>query len=83
VVPLYYHTTNAGSAVASATVEKLFFYPFCLDAGKVQPTGSLNFSRLDSARIVNDRNDSDQDIYAVNYNILRVENGMGGLLYSN
>ena len=83
VVPLYYHTTNAGSAVASATVEKLFFYPFCLDAGKVQPTGSLNFSRLDSARIVNDRNDSEQDIYAVNFNILRVENGMGGLLYSN
>ena len=83
VVPLYYHTTNAGSAVASATVEKLFFYPFCLDAGKIQPTGSLNFSRLDSARIVNDRNDSDQDIYAVNFNILRVENGMGGLLYSN
>ena len=82
-VPLYYHTTTAGSAVASATVEKLFFYPFCLDAGKIQPTGSLNFSRLDSARIVNDRNDSDQDIYAVNFNILRVENGMGGLLYSN
>jgi hypothetical protein len=83
VVPLYYHTTNASSAVASATAEKLFFYPFCLDAGKVQPTGSLNFSRLDSARIVSDRNDSDQDIYAVNFNILRVENGMGGLLYSN
>jgi hypothetical protein len=54
-----------------------------LDAGKLQPTGTLNFSRLDSARIVNDRNDSDEDIYAVNYNVLRIENGMGGLLYSN
>jgi len=38
---------------------------------------------LDSARIVNDLNDCDDDIYAVNYNILRIENGMGGLLYSN
>ena len=84
VVPLYYHTTHAYSPLtASATVEKLFFYPFCLDASKVQPTGSLNFSRLDSARLVSDRNDSDQDIYAVNFNILRIENGMGGLLYSN
>ena len=82
-VSLYYHTTHANSTVAGATTERLFFYPFCLDAGKLQPTGHLNFSRLDSARIVNDRNNSSDDIYAVNYNILRIENGMGGLLYSN
>jgi hypothetical protein len=82
-VPLYYHTTNASSAVATDSIMKLFFYPFCLDAGKLQPTGTLNFSRLDSARILSDRNNSDEDIYAVNYNVLRIENGMGGLLYSN
>src|SRR6056300_208280 len=82
-VPLYYHTTNASSAVASDINMKLFFYPFCLDAGKLQPTGTLNFSRLDSARILSDRMNSAQDIYAVNYNVLRIENGMGGLLYSN
>ena len=74
---------DSGSAVASPTVEKLFVYPFCLETGKIQPTGTLNFSRLDSARIVNDRQDSNDDIYAVNYNVLRIENGMGGLLYSN
>ena len=79
-VPLYFHTTNAAKP---ATVKTLFLYPFCLDTGKLQPTGTLNFSRLDSARIVNDTRDCDDDIYAVNYNILRVENGMGGLLYSN
>ena len=82
-IPLYYHTTNASSDVASDSTEKLFFYPFCLDAGKLQPTGSLNFSRLDSARIVNDLNNSNDDVYAINYNVLRIENGMGGLLYSN
>jgi hypothetical protein len=82
-VPLYYHTQNANSAVASDTNMKLFFYPFCLDASKIQPTGTLNFSRLDSARIVNDRKTSSEDIYAVNFNVLRIENGMGGLLYSN
>jgi hypothetical protein len=79
-VPLYYHTTNAAKP---ATLKTLFLYPFCLETGKLQPTGTLNFSRLDSARIVNDTRDCDDDIYAVNYNILRVENGMGGLLYSN
>jgi len=78
-VTSYYHTTNA----SLGTAKTLFFYPFCLDAGKLQPTGSLNFSRLDSARIINDTLDSDDNLYAVNYNVLRIENGMGGLLYSN
>jgi len=78
-VPLYYHTSH-GSSTPGA---KLFTYPFCLETGKLQPTGSLNFSRLDSARIVNDTVVNTDDIYAVNYNVLRIENGMGGLLYSN
>jgi hypothetical protein len=78
-VPLYYHSSNGDSS----TAKTLFFYPFCLDASKLQPTGSLNFSRLDSARIINDTTNCDKDIYAVNYNVLRIENGMGGLLYSN
>jgi hypothetical protein len=79
-VPLYFNTTNSAKP---ATLKTLFVYPFCLETGKLQPTGTLNFSRLDSARIVNDTRDCDDDIYAVNYNILRIENGMGGLLYSN
>jgi hypothetical protein len=79
-VPLYYHTSNASKP---STLKTLFFYPFCLDAGKLQPTGTLNFSRLDSARLINDSQNVGDDIYAVNFNVLRVENGMGGLLYSN
>ena len=83
----YYHTqsskpeTTDGSE--TGTNSKFFLYPFCLDTSKIQPTGSLNFSRLDSARIVNDTAVSNTDIYAINYNILRIENGMGGLMYSN
>ena len=82
-VPLYYHTSNS-----SVKGTNLFFVPFCLDAAKLQPTGSLNFSRLDSARIQSTGHSTtagkfDEDIYAVNYNVLRVENGMAGLLYSN
>lgn len=78
-VPLYYHTSNGGSS----TAKKLFVYPFCLESAKLQPTGSLNFSRLDSARIISSATECTKDIYAVNYNVLRIENGMGGLLYSN
>lgn len=60
-----------------------FVYPFCLDTSKLQPTGTLNFSRLDSFRIVSETTNITDTIYGVNYNILRIENGMGGLVYSN
>jgi hypothetical protein len=83
-VPLYYHTSHGNSTPGGvAGGLGLFTYPFCLETGKLQPTGTLNFSRLDSARIVNDKRSVGKDIYAVNYNVLRIENGMGGLLYSN
>ena len=76
--PIYYHTSAGNCSADNVTL-----VPFCLDTSKLQPTGSLNFSRLDSARIVSDNGVFAKDVYAVNYNILRIENGMGGLMYSN
>ena len=61
----------------------LFLYPFCLDTSKLQPTGTLNFSRLDSARLISQTDNICDNIYACNYNILRIQNGMGGLMYAN
>ena len=81
--PIYYHTTAGVVSSATKTTDNLTLIPFCLDTAKVQPTGSLNFSRLDSARLVSDNTSFANTIYAVNYNILRIENGMGGLMYSN
>lgn len=77
----YYNTTNAYNRG-----DDLFLYPFCLDTSKHQPSGSLNFSRLDSARILSDNEivlASGDNIYGVNLNVLRVQNGMGGLMYAN
>jgi hypothetical protein len=81
--PIYYHTTAGVVSSATKTSDNVTLIPFCLDTAKVQPTGSLNFSRLDSARLVSDNTSFAKTIYAVNYNILRIENGMGGLMYSN
>jgi hypothetical protein len=77
---LYHHTPFS---TLNSSVDTHLLYPFCLDTSKLQPTGSLNFSRIDSARLLSDAGNFDTDIYAVNYNILRIENGMAGLLYSN
>jgi len=79
VVTSYYHMPHSGGVRKA----NLYALPFCLDTSRLQPTGSLNFSRLDSARLVSETNNFKDAIYAVNYNILRVENGMGGLMYSN
>ncbi len=77
-VASYYHAPYSAS-----NSNEYFLYPFCLETSKLQPTGSLNFSRLDSARIMCESSNSDKDVYAVNYNVLKIQNGMGGLMYAN
>jgi hypothetical protein len=84
-VSAYHHQTQSGTDAANSTngyYSVSLMIPFCLDASKLQPTGTCNFSRMDSARLINDSS-INGPIYAVNYNILRVQNGMGGLLYAN
>ena len=67
--------------------EQIYTWPFCLTMNKSQPTGTLNFSRIDNARInINGPADANLDMiraYAVNYNILRIKNGMGGIAFGN
>ena len=75
-IPNYYHTTFV-------TSPDFFLYCFCLSTSSLQPTGTLNFSRLDSAKIISQTMNINDPIYAVNYNILRIENGMAGLSYAN
>jgi len=64
-------------------------YSFALKPEDHQPSGTLNMSRIDTATLmVNAKpsaNTSYQgiNIYAVNYNVLRILSGMGGLAYSN
>lgn len=91
----YYHTPLG--YMANGAVANVAIIPFCLDTTKLQPTGTLNFSRLDTYRIVtpptitmaNITKNSDTSstssvyIYAVNYNVLRIQNGMGAVLYSS
>lgn len=63
-----------------------YSWPFCLTMSKMQPTGTLNFSRIDNAKlsVTNPSGGNDlHRVYAVNYNILRIKNGMGGVAFGN
>ncbi len=61
----------------------IYVYSFSLEPEEHQPSGSCNFSRIDSAKILLSSSCSISNIYAVNYNVLRILSGMGGLAYSS
>lgn len=81
-------TNPGGDNVIDVTFDKelatnvSFMYPFALNCSEYQPNGSCNFSRMDSAKLVAS-SPITKPIYARNYNILRFDSGMAGLLYSN
>lgn len=57
-------------------------YSFALRPEEHQPSGTCNFSRIESAKLI--RNSTDPiDIYAVNINILRIMSGTAGVAYIN
>jgi hypothetical protein len=59
-------------------------YSFALKPEEHQPSGTLNMSRIDTAVLsLSSKVKGTIYIYAVNYNVLRILSGMGGLAYSN
>ena len=71
--------------VNTATTNNVGMYSFCLKPAEHQPSGTCNFSRIDNARLNLDGVSSSYGVYlfAMNYNVLRIMSGMGGLAYSN
>jgi hypothetical protein len=59
-------------------------YSFALKPEEHQPSGTCNMSRIDNATLVLNGVDANTlKVFAVNYNVLRIMSGMGGLAYSN
>jgi len=79
---------HGSGAVVNEENGYIYCYSFALKPEEHQPSGTCNFSRIDNAVLHMDlRGDGTNDInvrvYAVNYNVLRIMSGMGGLAYSN
>jgi len=82
--------------VTQAAVNPINVYSFALQPEEHQPSGTCNFSRIDTATLVFDSVKAGGSsgyptkntpfvfrLYAINYNVFRVMSGMGGLAYSN
>jgi len=69
--------------------DRIGVYSFGLRPEDHQPSGTCNFSRIDNATLQLTITDaahadgSEFQVYATNYNVLRIMSGMGGLAYSN
>jgi hypothetical protein len=90
-----HHTGCGGLGTATGggnLNDGIFVYSFALKPEEHQPSGTCNFSRIDTAQLVtspgrvngNAENFNGNCVcFAVNYNVLRIMSGMGGLAYSN
>ena len=93
-------TPNIAGSLNNVQSQKPFnpinVYSFAISPEEHQPSGTCNFSRIDTATLVYESITSggagnfpsklypfNFRIYAVNYNIFRIMSGMGGLAYSN
>jgi hypothetical protein len=83
VQPSQHHTRNPDTGIN--------VYSFALKPEEHQPSGTCNFSRIDNATLqiyvssetVKSTQTAKVRVYSINYNVLRVMSGMGGLAYSN
>ena len=84
---LQHHSGYGGldqTAGAGRSNDAINVYSFALKPEEHQPSGTCNFSRIDNAQLLSTTNiQNNSVIFAVNYNVLRVMSGMGGLAYSN
>ena len=89
---VWQHHTGCGGVVVP---DSIGVYSFALKPEEHQPSGTCNFSRIDNAQLVGPTYTAEAagvsavaitagvNVYAVNYNVLRIMSGMGGLAYSN
>ena len=83
LVQPYQHHTNVPATGINV-------YSFALKPEEHQPSGTCNFSRIDNATLLLTltpdtigEGSALINVYATNYNVLRIMSGMGGLAYSN
>jgi hypothetical protein len=76
--PYYRHTAIPDNFIYS--------YSFAYNPEKYQPSGTLNFSRIDNPvlhiKLIENLEETNISIYATNYNILKITSGMGGVLFT-
>ena len=84
---IYYRTVIPYQRHTNTPNNFIYCFSFSLHPEDYQPSGSCNFSRIDNQqlqlKISDELIDPIVQVFAVNYNILNISNGMAGVEYSN
>jgi hypothetical protein len=84
----YFRLTQPFQYFKCCPKKSIYSYSFALRPYDLQPSGSCNFSRIDNVKMnLNFTNtprtsSSKLNVYAVNYNVLRIMNGMSSVVFS-
>ena len=82
----YFNQVQAYNHHSGNPCPGVYSYSFALKPEEHQPTGTCNFSRIDNAQVAVTMKATDAEtmhMFATNYNVLRIQSGMGGLAFSN
>jgi hypothetical protein len=85
----YFNQMQAFNHHSGNPMPGIYSYSFALKPEEHQPTGTCNFSRIDNAQVEIKAKSGIASaattlyMFAVNYNVLRIQSGMGGLAFSN
>ena len=82
----YFNAVQPYNHHSGTPMPGIYSYSFALKPEEHQPTGTCNFSRIDNAQVaINAGSGTNKtlNMFAVNYNVLRIQSGMGGLAFSN
>ena len=83
----YFNAVQPYNHHSGSPLPGIYSYSFALKPEEHQPTGTCNFSRIDNAQVaIKTKTGSEKNtlhMFAVNYNVLRIQSGMGGLAFSN
>ena len=85
----YFRLTQPYQYFKCCPTKSIYSYSFALRPYDLQPSGSCNFSRIDNVKMnitfdpVTQTNGTGKlKVYAVNYNVLRIMNGMSSIVFS-
>ena len=82
----YFNQVQAYNHHSGCPAPGVYSYSFALKPEEHQPTGTCNFSRIDNAQVavkMGAGTATSMHMFATNYNVLRIQSGMGGLAFSN
>jgi hypothetical protein len=83
----YFNQVQAYNHHSGNPYPGVYSYSFALKPEEHQPTGTCNFSRIDNAQVQVTQHPAgdatNMHMFATNYNVLRIQSGMGGLAFSN